>query len=227
MLSDVGRVVEEQAAQTMVSPTFGNKPVDSLLCMGIRSTVAQSLALMIHIPHVAIGIGHGNLQLGAFLDELQHKSTHREHTTGNDGATRIDKGTITENHGVILQHTVSNGTLLGGTKIGKVTPASLSIVNICLHLSQRHLSNLRQLTQRVCLLQGFVGFFIALHVVQIARTMTAIVTDIERLIALGSWCLRGQIFIRIDAVIASSKTAVTLDDRECRLCHARHGAQQQ
>ena len=52
-------------------------------------------------------------------------------------------------------------------------------------------------------------------------------TDIERLIALRGWRQMRQVFIRIGAIVAGSKSRVMLNEREGRLCHTLRSAHQQ
>ena len=120
--------------------------VECLLAPTCCRFVTQCLVLMVHIPQVAIGIVHRDLQLGALLHQLQCDSTHGKGTARDKGAANVDKGTIVEHLREILKHAMGYTLLLLLTQFRKIAPTIIGIINIQAYLAQSHLAQCGQLS---------------------------------------------------------------------------------
>ena len=194
MLACIGGVGEEGVHLGILMPLAHHQFVDGLLTRTAGGYVSH-LVLVVHIPHIAIGVVHRDLQVRTLLHQLQHGTAHREHAAGDDGAARIDKGSVAEDLREVLKHAMGYLAHLHLAFLCQVAPTTFCVGNILAYLFQGHLTCCGQLTQRVGLMQRIIGYHKALHVVQIARAMTTVMTDIKRYIALRGWCQLGQIVI--------------------------------
>ena len=172
---------------------------------------------MVHIVLIALGGPHGNLQLGIDLRHLQHRISHRDHTTGSYRALGIDMRCALENLGKALHHAFGNLTMLLSAQGGQFAPTTLGIVQYQGHLVEHFLAHGCQFIDSTCTEHHLVRRIVTLTVADISRAMTSIVRDIERTLARRSRCQIIGNAIGVDTIVARRISGVLLNQFHHRL----------
>ena len=200
LLHDIG-VLEDELHQSGVTQTVGDIGIVGLLRLG-RHIPAQLAVLVVHVPLVALGGLHGDLELGAHLEHLHEAGAHGLDATGHHRADATDRGTGAQHLGETLRHALAYLLELSLAIAREFAPAVLGVAHDDVHLAEYPLSFGCQFVEAVGLLHHHIGDVVAAAAADVTGAMPAVVGDIERLLAFGRGRERRGDAVRIDVVVA-------------------------
>lgn len=150
-------------------------------------TFGRSISDVVHILAISTAC---DAQGRVLFFQSVGKITHAHCTTERSGRTRIDHRTVVKHLRKITVHANGNVVMLPFTQRCDVTTASASIIPHTMQTQTDILSQSRQLTTMVKRIEQTDHRHITHIVRHPARPMTAVMTDVKRLISFGSRCRR-------------------------------------
>ena len=184
-----------------------------LLCHLHTHAVLQAIQVsisLIHIVHIMLAGIMEDMELRIHAKHLMQAILHREDAADHHRASCLDIRITGKDFRKSFHHSLGNTLMLESSQRGQLTITSLRLFTNQLHLSQCFLTLGSQLTFLLRLQQGEIRYIIRLLANHIAGAMTAIVAQIERLIALRR---RSQLFLRspISHIVTARERNVSLE----------------
>ena len=168
------RILEDQLHQSAVAQESCRISIICLLGL-FRHIFAKFLVLMIHIPHRPFRCIHRDVQIGINLQHLNHRCSHRLHTSRNRCADGIHPGTFTEDLWKPLYHPTGNLAMLLFTVARQLSPTFLRIIHHQAHLFQHTMPCGCQFIHTVSMVHHVIRRVIARSTADISRAVTSVV----------------------------------------------------
>ena len=174
----------------------------------VLAQIEELLILQIEIVHVTVGGIITDIEGRIEANELHQGIIHRQHTTANTRATRLDTGITLENLREALIHTRHDVEMFLSSQRSEVAPTMVCILTDDIQSVHHVFTQSSQFTQTIGLGQCLIRSSVHTGLAMITGTVTTVVTNVERLIATRS---RRQLLLRrtwISQIIAGRIQAI-------------------
>ena len=180
-------------------------PAAHAVLQAIQVSVAQ-----IHIPHIMLAGIVEDMKLRIHAEHLLQTVLHRENASDYRCASSLDIRITGKDLRKSLHHSSGNALMLQGAERSQFAFTSPRLLANHLHFLQRLLALGSQFSLLLRLEQREIRHIIRILANHIAGAMTAIVTQIKRLVSLRS---RSQLLLRstISHIVATRKGNVALE----------------
>ena len=182
--------------------------------------------LIVHVVHVVLagiaGDDHARVEACQFHELIPHG----ENAADDDGGACVDVYVAVEDLREAHVHAMGDATVLLSTQWRELAQTSLSLGSQHSYFVEHVVTAWRELVKAVGLDQNVHRVAVLGGADEIARAVSAVVTDIIRCVAFR--CL-GQLLFRpgIGQIVTGCEIAVSFDFLLCPLCHGRHREHEQ
>ena len=181
LLHDIG-VLEDQLHQSAIAQSAGDIGVIGFLGLRGHIILTQFTVLVVHVPLVTLRGHHGDAQFGVYLLHLSHGDTHRLDTSGHDGADTTDVCVVAEDLWKAFHQSSGYPTVLDLAITRQFSPSTLSVAHDELHLVEHTIACGCQFVYTIGMGNHLEGNVVAAATTDIARSMTAVMREVERLL---------------------------------------------